>query len=961
MGDFDGKGPMDVGGGRWSPGQRCVSESEPELGLGSVLRLESGFVDVLFGGAETTRRYAVESAPLHRVEYQAGDKIATRGGEAFVVQSIRESDGLLVYSGEGYSVPETELSDSMGAAAPEQRLLHGRVDPPKIFDLRHQTLIHQFERRRSPVRGFLGGRIDLIPHQFSVVSEVTALARPRVLLADEVGLGKTIEACLVLHRLLVTRRAERVLIIVPEPLLVQWFVELLRRFNLRFVIADESWCVAAQGAEASVNPFGEEQWILTSLSHLTNQAQRSHQAADAGWDLVIVDEAHHLDWTPDSVSPEYLAVERIAGKTDGLLLLTATPEQLGEAGHFARLRLLDPKRFFDFESYKNEAAGYRKLAGVVDQLLTANPLDPTDSETLACWLERERDYDRTRFEAAIQGDTRARSEVIGDLLDRHGTGRMMFRNTRADRRGFPQRRVSCVRLELPSGVSDDGGPGGANDGAVADPRILWLATLLRSLAETEKVVLICHSQARVEAIEAALRREINVLMAPFHDGMPLVQRDRNAAWFADREGARILLCSEIGSEGRNFQFAHHLVLFDLPMEPELVEQRIGRLDRIGQTSDIHIYVPYVAGTSQETLARWYDEGLDAFSRTLRGGHMLGQQFAEPLSRILATAPPDPKQLDSLVRHTRTARTRLEHQLARGRDRLLEINSFKEDTARRVIERIRAHDEDKAVDAFMLGMWDHFGIHVEEIEKRTFKLGSGGVFADLFPGLNPEGALMTSLRSRALAREDVGFLTWDHPMVGGAMDMLLGSEEGTASFARWPADDSRDLLLETVSIIEPVAPPRLHADRFLPPTPVRVLVNHEMADLTGHVSATELSRFLTGGSVHDWIEKPEVRDRLLPAMLERSRELARARGESRVEDAIREMRRVLGHECDRLRSLKRVNKLITHSDIDEIEGTATELEEAFRGARIRLDSVRLIWKGPDGAGQDGSSRATAMTA
>ena len=80
----------------------------------------------------------------------------------------------------------------------------------------------------------------------------------------------------------------------------------------------------------------------------------------------------------------------------------------------------------------------------------------------------------------------------------------------------------------------------------------------------------------------------------FHEGMSLIERDRAAAWFADpEEGAQVLICSEIGSEGRNFQFAHHLVLFDLPSNPDLLEQRIGRLDRIGQNAVIKIHVPYV--------------------------------------------------------------------------------------------------------------------------------------------------------------------------------------------------------------------------------------------------------------------------------------------------------------------------------------------------------------------------------
>ena len=116
----------------------------------------------------------------------------------------------------------------------------------------------------------------------------------------------------------------------------------------------------------------------------------------------------------------------------------------------------------------------------------------------------------------------------------------------------------------------------------------------------------------------------------FHEGLPLVQRDRNAAWFAEPDGAQLLICSEIGSEGRNFQFAHHLVLFDLPLNPGLLEQRIGRLDRIGQTQTIRIHVPYVESSSEECVLDWYHRGLDAIRNlAARRQRLSGQVQSAP--------------------------------------------------------------------------------------------------------------------------------------------------------------------------------------------------------------------------------------------------------------------------------------------------------------------------------------------
>ena len=116
-----------------------------------------------------------------------------------------------------------------------------------------------------------------------------------------------------------------------------------------------------------------------------------------------------------------------------------------------------------------------------------------------------------------------------------------------------------------------------------DPRVSWLIDILRGELKHQKVLLIARSGATVESLEAVLRLHAGIKTAIFTEQMTLLERDQAAAFFADSEGAQILLCSEIGSEGRNFQFASQLILWDLPANPDTLEQRIGRLDRIGQT------------------------------------------------------------------------------------------------------------------------------------------------------------------------------------------------------------------------------------------------------------------------------------------------------------------------------------------------------------------------------------------
>ncbi len=427
-----------------------------------------------------------------------------------------------------------------------------------------------------------------------------------------------------------------------------------------------------------------------------------------------------------------------------------------------------------------------------------------------------------------------------------------------------------------------------------------------------------------------------------------MQRDRNAAWFAEEDGARILICSEIGSEGRNFQFAHHLVMFDLPLDPELLEQRIGRLDRIGQTSEIQVHVPFVPGSSMEVLARWYHDGLNSFEKNLPGGrelleqfgarvHDLGQDFheTETTARI---------ELDRLIADTREARTELSKRLEQGRDRLLELNSFRPQVSARLVAEIQMQDADRKLDAFMVAMFDHYSIHVEELTHRTYQLGSAGVFAESFPGLPAEGLTVTCDRQRALAREDVQFLTWDHPLVTGALDLLLGSEQGNSSFAKWPDAKATGLYLETIYLLECVAPPQLHVDRFLPPTPLRVLVDHRGRDVGSAITPESLRRNLKKGDAYALLDNPEFREDLFPLLIEKSQSVASSAVAGIVAKARQEMNTQLAREIERLKELQKVNRSVRPDEIQLLVEQQRALDQHLSSARLRLDAIRLIQRG-----------------
>jgi ATP-dependent helicase HepA len=930
-------------------GQRWVSESEPELGLGTVLAVSPRTVSLEFAATGDRRDYALDHGALVRARWHAGEVLTTLAGQRLTVAAATERAGLWYYAGAGLEVCETELSPTLAFNAPRPRMRAGHFDPLKDFELRLAALGHQHRHRQSELRGLLGGRIDLIPHQLAIAAEVARRLVPRVLLADEVGLGKTIEAGLILHRLHLTGRARRVLILVPESLLHQWFLELFRRFNLHFHLYDQARCEALEGAGAQANPFLDDQLVLCGLELFTTPAEggrRLDQAVAAGWDMLVVDEAHHLQ---AGTGAGYAAVARLAAGIPGLMLLTGTPEQLGEDGHFDRLRLLDPVRFHDRQAYRDQAPGFRAVADLAEQVIQGGALAPAELDRLAELLGLTPEAVRAELDHGP-----ARAALLARLLDQHGTGRIFFRNTRARIQGFP-RRVPRLAPLPDSGdpgrqralarefaLDLEGGDGKGQPALTQDPRIHWLVQLLRA-SGPDKILLICRSRSRAEAIEAALQHHLKVKTALFHEGLTLLQRDRGAAWFAEKSGARLLICSELGSEGRNFQFAHDLVLFDLPLDPGLLEQRIGRLDRIGQSSDIQIHVPYLAGSPQEVLARWYHEGLDAFARIVPGGPELLDRFR---SRLLALAEPggDRSGLEGFLAESRQACAALAQRLEAGRDRLLELNALgtagAADTAA-LVQALQAQDGDPGLDRFLGACFEQGCIAAEEVAPRTWQLGSMGVLAESFPGLPAEGLTCTTDRGRALVREDLQFLTWDHPLATGALDLVLGSQAGNSCFAQWPDGKGSGLYLEGIFLLECLAPASLQADRFLPPTPLRVLVDARGRDLGPVVPPEILARVLRPAAVQpraEWLED------LLPGMLEEAQALATRQVPTLVTRARRAMAAQLGQELDRLAALHRASGRPLGAEHAALLAQRRDLDAHLAKAGLRLDALRLIHRG-----------------
>lgn len=958
-------------------GQRWISDTESELGLGTVIAMDARTVTLMFPIAGENRLYARNDSPVTRVMFNPGDTVTSHEGWQLKIDDVQQENGLFTYIGTRLDTEETNvalrevlLDSKLVFSKPQDRLFAGQLDRMDRFALRYRARKYQSEQFRQPWSGLRGMRTNLIPHQLHIAHDVGRRHAPRVLLADEVGLGKTIEAGMILHQQLLSGAAERVLIVVPETLQHQWLVEMLRRFNLRFALFDDERYTEA--LHDSTNPFDTEQLVICSLDFVRRSKQRLEQLCEAQWDMLVVDEAHHLVWSEAAPSREYLAIEQLAEHIPGVLLLTATPEQLGMESHFARLRLLDPNRFHDFAQFVSEQQNYRPVADAVALLLAGDTLN-ADQLTAISDLISEQDAEPLLKAANAGGEAaeQARQELVSLLMDRHGTSRVLFRNTRNGVKGFPQRELHTIRLPLPaqyqtaikvSGImaARKSPQARAHDmlypeqiyqefeGDNAtwwnfDPRVEWLMGYLTS-HRSQKVLVICAKAATALQLEQVLREREGIRAAVFHEGMSIIERDRAAAWFAEEDtGAQVLLCSEIGSEGRNFQFASQLVMFDLPYNPDLLEQRIGRLDRIGQARDIQIHVPYLEQTAQSVLVRWYHEGLDAFEHTCPTGRTLYDEVNDQLIGYLAS-PDQTDGFDALIAHCRTRHDALKHQLEQGRDRLLELHSNGGEQAAALAGAIGEQDDDTALVNFAMNLFDIVGINQDDRGEHMIVLTpSDHMLVPDFPGLPEDGCTITFSRDVALSREDAQFITWEHPLIRNGLDLILSGDTGSSalSLLKNKALPVGTLLLELIYVVEARAPKQLQLTRFLPPTPVRMLLDKNGTDLAAQVEFEGFNRQLNAVNRHTGSKLVNAVQQDVHAILQQGEARIASAAEALIAAARQEADATLRAELARLEALRAVNPNIRDDELDAVDTNHRQVLASLSEASWRLDALRLI--------------------
>lgn len=737
----------------WKVGDRLTHGHNPDLGAGRVVAVEGRTLIVEFPGAASRLRLAVAAPHLRPLRLHPGQRVRRRGdGGEDRIQAVVDDGRLRLGSGRLAEVEEVwPIADDL-----LERLAAGRFDPVEDFAARLDALHLLALREARGLGSFLGGRIRLFPHQLHAAEKATAADPVRWLLADEVGLGKTVEACLILSRLLRTGRAERCLVVAPETLVVQWLGELWRKYHQVFVLLDDARLQdVARDHGPEFNPFDVHRRSVVALETLLAHPRLTRQAVASGIDLLVVDEAHRLRRPPAHPgNPAWRAIAPIAALGRHVILATAIPLDDDVHGFYRLLQLLRPDAFPEDESF-------------AERLARREPLPPCTSATRRVDIGGLPPRCGRPVPLSAAEGWRHRLALVQAVREApalHAPGRRQ----KADR----VRRALASGLALRASLSGAEAPLAAlADRADAqDPRLAWLAQeapVWRDAGE-KTLVFVAHLET-LDLVRDSLSRRAQLATAAFHERLSPARRDIEVAQFRLPSGPSLLVSTECGGEGRNFEFCRRLVLFDLPWNPLQVEQRIGRLDRIGREQPVEIlYFPPPEGIGRDVAL--LHEALGVFRQPVAG---LEPELArvEAAIELAALSPPGrlaADRFDALVAGARRAQSRIReaacHELHR--------EPYQANLADGILARVPP-DLDALNEAVVSAVCESLQFQVEEhsSDAWSFELGNAAL-VDSLPGV-PGGTsyLGTFARTRALEDERLDFFAAGHPLVEGVLAHL----------------------------------------------------------------------------------------------------------------------------------------------------------------------------------------------
>lgn len=529
------------------------------------------------------------------------------------------------------------------------RLRDALACPPGGFE-RQELTLHAFRLRlRDQFDELLClsrlTHIRRLDYQVETVLKVLRMFRGRALLADEVGLGKTIEAGMLIAEFVLRGMTRRTLVIVPAALVGQWQAELREKFEIEARTTDEP-LFRSDPERAWVEAAG----VVVASLQLARSARHAPLVREQKWDLVVVDEAHHVK---SRSTAGYQLVDAL--KSRYLLLLTATPVENSLDELYNLVTLLKPGQLATPAAFRREflAKGdpfspknRDKLRALLAEVMIRNTralagraieLPPRFAQTV---VVTPNEQEQALYDAVLQAIRAAvaagkgQRMALRSLLEQAGSSAEAVRDA-----------VGRWRVEHPDALPELAQLHEIACAAAA-ARSTKLARLLAMLASADaispgsKTLVFTRFRSTLDAVSNGLAAA-GIQHSTFHGGMSGPEKDQAVGRL--REEVSVMVATEVGGEGRNLQFANVLVNYDLPWNPMKIEQRIGRVHRIGQTRDVHVYSFCAKGSAEDRILDVLDRRIHLFELVIGevdmilGRSMQEQEFEDRIFDIVARA------------------------------------------------------------------------------------------------------------------------------------------------------------------------------------------------------------------------------------------------------------------------------------------------------------------------------------
>jgi SNF2 family DNA or RNA helicase len=456
--------------------------------------------------------------------------------------------------------------------------------------------------------------LQAFEYQVKTVKSVIGRLQGRALLCDEVGLGKTVEAGICMMEYIMRGLARKILVLVPPSLINQWHEEMKRKFNQDFIRSDDPEFVK-RGADA----WGHYNKVIASIS-TAKRSNHSKIISELQYDLIIVDEAHHVK-NRNTVAWRFVN----SLKKKYMLLLTATPVQNSLEELYNLITLLKPGQLKTYQHFRSnfvednqgiEVKNADKLKALLSEVMIRNRRSNVD-----VLFTKRKAYTKTvqlsEPEKRLYSDLS--SFIRKHYLDNHPVFSRFMLKSMQEQMGstFTSLTASLQKLSIHKELSFEQQTIVkdyceravliAREEHAQSAKIAELCEIVSSFRD--KILVFTKYRSTQELLSRALR-DRGFRVAEFHGGLLRKDKEREIAYF--REEADVLVSTEVGGEGRNLQFCNGIVNFDLPWNPMAIEQRIGRIHRIGQTRDVFVYNLAAQHTLEHHMLHVLDRKINMF-------------------------------------------------------------------------------------------------------------------------------------------------------------------------------------------------------------------------------------------------------------------------------------------------------------------------------------------------------------